>query len=118
LNVSLVVEHGSSRSGRWLRKNRTRLALWIAVVEGALVIFGVFPRWPAFVLGLALLAFYLVVGRNVRSDTIRQASWIGAVSQLLIVALPLILPLVTFAAILLLAILAVLAVAFLFLDRR
>ena len=68
-----------------------RLALWIAVVEAALVVFDVFPRWPAFVLGLALLAFYVVVGRNVRNDTIRQASWIAAVSQLLIVALPLIL---------------------------
>jgi hypothetical protein len=118
LNVSLVVEHGSSRSSRWLRKNRTRLALWIAVVEAALIIFDVFPRWPAFVLGLALLAFYFVVGRNVRSDTIRQASWVAAVSQLFIVALPLILPLLTLAAIVLLGILAVVAIAFLFLDRR
>jgi hypothetical protein len=116
--VVLVVEHGSSRSGRWLRKNRTRLALWIAVVEAALIIFDVFPRWPSFVLGLALLAFYFVVGRNVRNDTIRQASWIAAVSQLLIVALPLILPLLTLAAIVLLGILAVVAIAFLFLDRR
>ena len=114
----LVVEHGSSRSGRWLRKNRTRLAVWIAVVEAALVIFGVFPRWPAFVLGLALLAFYFVVGRNVRNDTIRQASWIAAVSQLCIVALPLVLPLLTLAAIVLLGILAVVAIGFLFLDRR
>jgi hypothetical protein len=116
--VVLVVEHGSSRSGRWLRKNRTRLALWIAVVEAALIIFDVFPRWPAFVLGLALLAFYFVVGRNVRNDTIRQASWVAAVSQLLIVALPLILPLLTLAAIVLLGILAVVAIGFLFLDRR
>jgi hypothetical protein len=118
LNVSLVVEHGSSRSGRWLRKNRTKLALWIAVVEAALIIFGVLPRWPTFVLGVALLAFYVVVGRNVRSDTVRQASWVGAVSQLFIVALPLILPLLTLAAIVLLGILAVIAIAFLFLDRR
>jgi hypothetical protein len=116
--VVLVVEHGSSRSGRWLRKNRTRLAVWVAVVEAALVIFGVFPRWPAFVLGLALLAFYFVVGRNVRNDTIRQASWIAAVSQLFIVALPLVLPLLTLAAIVLLGILAVVAIGFLFLDRR
>lgn len=116
--MDLVVEHGSSRSGRWLRRNRTKLALWIAVVEGALVVFDVIPRWPAFALGIALLAFYFVVGRNLRSDTIRQSSWIAAVSQLLIVGLPLILPLVTFAAIVLLAILAFFALAFLFLDRR
>ena len=114
----LVVEHESSRSGRWLRRKRTRLALWIAVFEAALVVFGVIPRWPAFVVALALLAFYVVVGRNVRSDTVRQVSWIGAVSQLLIVALPAVLALVTFAAIVLLAILAAIALAFLFLDRR
>ena len=114
----LVVEHGSSRSGRWLRKNRTRLAVWIAVVEAALIIFDVLPRWPTFALGLALLAFYFVVGRNVRNDTVRQASWIAAVSQLFIVALPLVLPLLTLAAIVLLGILAVVAIAFLFLDRR
>lgn len=114
----LVVEHGSSRSGRWLRKNRTRLALWIAVIEAALVVLGVIPRWPAFVLALALLAFYFVVGRNLRSDTIRNASWVAAVSQLLIVALPAILALLTFAAVVLIAILAFLALAVLFLDRR
>ncbi|HET9674599.1 MAG TPA: hypothetical protein VFP31_07275 [Gaiellaceae bacterium] len=114
----LVVEHGSSRSGRWLRRNRIRIALWIAVIEAALVIFHVVPRWPSFFLALALLAFYFFVGRNLRSDTIREASWIAAVSQLLIVALPAILALLTFAAIVLLAILAFLALAVLFLDRR
>ena len=114
----LVVEHESSRGGRWLRLHRTRLALWIAVLEAALVVFGVIPRWPAFILALALLAFYVFVGRNVRSDAVRHLSWIGAVSQLLIVVLPALLALITFAAIVAVAILAAVALAFLFLDRR
>lgn len=114
----LAVEHESSRSGRWLRNHRTRLGLWIAVFEAALVIFGVIPRWPAFVVALGLLVFYVFVGRKVRSDTIRHVSWIGAVSQLLIVALPALLALVTFVAIVVVAILAAIALAFLFLDRR
>src|SRR5918994_2523585 len=112
----LVVEHESSRSGRWLRHRRTRLALWIAVLEAALVVFGVIPRWPAFALALALLVFYVFVGRNVRSATLRHLSWIGAVSQLLIVALPALLALITFAAIVAVVILAAIALAFLFLD--
>jgi hypothetical protein len=116
--VVLVVEHESSRGGRWLRLHRTRLALWIAVLEAALVVFGVIPRWPAFILALALLAFYVFVGRNVRSDTVRHLSWIGAVSQLLIVVLPALLALVTFVAVVVLAILAAVALAFLFVDRR
>jgi hypothetical protein len=116
--VVLVVEHEASRGGRWLRSRRTRLALWIAVFEAALVVFGVIPRWPAFVVALGLLVFYVFVGRNVRSHTVRQLSWIGAVSQLLIVALPALLALITFAAIVAVAILAAIALAFLFLDRR
>ncbi len=114
----LVVEHDTSRGGRWLRLHRTRLALWIAVVEAALVVFGVIPRWPAFVVAVGLLAVYVFVGRTVRSDTVRNLSWIGAVSQLLIVALPVLLALITFAAIVAVAILAAVALAFLFLDRR
>jgi len=114
----LVVEHESSRAGRWLRLHRTRIALWIAVFEAALVVFGVIPRWPAFVVALGLLVFYVLVGRSVRSDTVRHISWIGAVSQLLIVALPAVLALITFAAIVLVVILAGVALAFLFLDRR
>jgi len=29
-----VIEHGTSKSGRWLRARRVRLVLWVAVVEG------------------------------------------------------------------------------------
>ncbi len=114
----LVVEHESSRGGRWLRRHRTRLALWIAVFEAALVVFGVIPRWPAFAVAFGLLVVYLVVSRTVRSDTLRNLSWIGAVSQLLIVALPALFALITFAAIVAVAILAAIVLAYLFLDRR
>ncbi len=116
--MDLVIDHESSRRGRWLRVRRTRIALWIAVFEAALVVFGVIPRWPAFFVALGLLVFYVVVGRRVRSDTVRHLSWIGAVSQLLIVALPALLAVVTFLAVVAVAILAAVALAFLFLDRR
>jgi uncharacterized membrane protein YphA (DoxX/SURF4 family) len=114
----LVVEHGTSRGGRWLRRYRTRAALWIAVVEAALILFGVIPRWPAFALAAALIIFWFLVGRNVRSDTVRQVTWIGAASQIMIAALPVLLAVLTFAAFAALAILAAVALAFLFLDRR
>jgi hypothetical protein len=115
--VVLVVEHGTSRGGRWLRRYRTRTALWIAVVEAALVVFGAIPRWPAFFLAVALILFWMLLGRKVGSDTIRQLTWIGAASQIMIVALPFLLALLTFAAFVALAILAMVALAFLFLDR-
>ena len=45
-----AIEHGSSRSGRWLRERRLRITLWIAAIEGLLYLFGVLHWWAAFVL--------------------------------------------------------------------
>ena len=116
--MTVVVEHGSSRSGRWLRRYRTRIALWIAVVEAALVVFGVIPKWPAFVVAVGLIALYLFVGRRFGSDTARQTTWIAALSQLLIVALPLLVGIVTLVAFVALAALVVVALVVLFVGRR
>lgn len=116
--MTVVVEHGSSRSGRWLRRHRTRIALWIAVVEAALVVFGVIPKWPAFFLAVGLILFYAFVGRNVALDALRQASWIAALSQLLIVALPFVIGLITLVAFVALALLVVVALVVLFAGRR
>ena len=52
------------RAGRWLRERRLRLALWIAVVEGLLVVFDVIPGWPALVVGALVVVFYVFVGRS------------------------------------------------------
>jgi hypothetical protein len=116
--MTVVVEHGSSRSGRWLRRNRIRIALWAAVLEAALVLFGLIPKWPAVLVAVALIALYAFVGRGLRSDTLRQTTWIAAVSQLLIVALPLLIGIVTLVAFVVLAILVVAALVFLFVRRR
>jgi hypothetical protein len=116
--VALVVEHGSSRGGRWLRRNRLRLALWIAVLEGLLVLVDVIPTWTAIAVAVGLVLFYVIVGRNVPSDTVRQVSWIGAVSQLLVATLPILIALLTMVAIIVLVIIAAVALALLFLDRR
>ena len=63
--------------------HRIRLALWIAVLEGARRL-RVIPRRLAVrsIIVLALLAFYIFVGRNViSSDTRPPALWIVAASH-------------------------------------
>ena len=53
-----VLDHGSSRSGRWLRGKRFRITLWIAAIEGLLYVVHVLHWWEAVVLaaiGVALL---------------------------------------------------------------
>ena len=112
-----VVEHGSSRTGRWLRERRLRIALWITVIEGVLVVFGPISRWIAVLVALGVIAFYFLVGRDLGSQTVRQASWIGAVSQAIVLLIPVLVVLVGTLALIAVAILALIALAALFSDR-
>ena len=86
--MSTVVEHGSSKLSRWLRGRRVRMAVWIALVEGVLVLFHVVPRWPAFGVAVVLIAAYLWAGRKARSASVRQSGWTIAASQALVLLIP------------------------------
>ena len=113
-----ALEHGTTAPGRWLRGRRVKIALWIAVAEGVLVVFDVIPGWVALVVGVSVIAFYLVVGRALRPDVARQASWIAALSQALVALVPALLFLLSALAILALGVLALVALIALFADRR
>ncbi len=117
-NVAGVLEHGQSRPARWLRDNRVRIALWIAVVEGVLVAFDVIDAWVAIVLGAILIAFWLTVGRNLRSGLARNSSWIAATSQAFVALVPFLVFIVGTLALIAVGILAVVALVVLFGDRR
>jgi cytochrome b561 len=114
-----TIEHGTSRPGRWLRARRTRISLGIAAVEALLV--AVFHDVSRFtVIGLAALAvvIYWYAGRNSRSDTVRQTTWIFAASQLLAVLAAILAFIVFWMAIVLVVIFALVALFFVFTDRR
>jgi hypothetical protein len=114
-----VIDHGTTRTGRWLRAHRLRFALWIAVVEGIVVALSKdFSRWALFALAIVALATYIFWGRNAESDTVRQGFWIAGASQSLVVLVTIlalyILPLL---ALILAAVFAAIALLFLFGDR-
>jgi hypothetical protein len=114
-----MIEHGTSRTGRWLRARRNRIAVSIAVVESiVVVIFHDVSRWS--VIGLALLAFvlYWFAGRTSRSDTFRQSSWIFATSQLLAVFAAILAFILLWTAILAVCVFAAIALFFVYTDRR
>jgi hypothetical protein len=117
LSGGQVFEHRSTRLGRWLRARRGRIALWIAVIEGVLVVFGPISRWIAVLVALGAIAFYFLAGRDLRSDAARQASWIGAASQALVLLVPVLVIVVGTLALIVVAILAVIALVALFSDR-
>src|SRR5919198_725411 len=99
-----VIEHRTSRAGRWLRARRTRIALWIAVIEGIII-------------AVPLLALYVVWGRNARSDTLRQLAWIAGASQAMAVVVTVLSFIVAWLALVIAGIFAAIALVFLLVDR-
>ena len=113
-----MIEHGGSRTSRWLREQRVRIALWIALAEGILILVGVIPKSVALLVALVVLALYFLVARERTSGTTREAFWIVAVSQAVIALVPLLLFVLGTIAIILVALIAVAALVVLFADRR
>jgi hypothetical protein len=113
-----AIEHGSSRSGRWLRERRIRFTLWIAAFEGLLYLFGVLHWWAAVLLAVIATALYWFAGRNSRSDTLRQVTWVFAAVQLLVLLVPLTLGILKAVAIAVIAVIAIFALVVLFTERR
>jgi hypothetical protein len=111
-----AIEHGSSRSGRWLRARRFRTTLWVAAIEGILYVVHVLHWWEAVVLAAIGVAIWLT-GRNHRSDSVRQLAWILAASQLLVLCVPIALAILKAIAIGVIAVLAIVALILLFTRR-
>jgi heme A synthase len=120
--VSISESHAAlqpSRTGRWLRERRIRIAFWIAAVEAVLVaIFHDVSRITVFVLAIAAVLAYFYAGRRTRSDTVHQSTWILAVSQLLAALAAIFAFIVFWSAIVLMAIFAIVALFYVFTDRR
>ncbi len=114
-----MIEHGTSRTGRWLRERRTRIALWIAVAEGILAAaLHDFTKWTVIAVAVPLILLYAVWGRTARSDTARQFTWIAGASQALAVVFVLVAFIIGLFVIALVALAAVVAIVFFFVDRR
>jgi hypothetical protein len=112
-----MIEQGSTRGGRWLRERRLRIAVWIAVIEGLLVVVHVIPKWLAIIVAGAVLVWYVLAGRRRTSGTTRQISWIAAASQAMLALIPVVAFFVTTVALIALGILAVVALIVLFTER-
>ncbi|HVC87866.1 MAG TPA: hypothetical protein VNC40_10630 [Gaiellaceae bacterium] len=114
---SHAIEHGSTRSGRWLRGRRFRLTLWIAAIEGLLYLFGALHWWAAVAIAAIAVGFWWFAGRSSRSDLVRQFAWIFAASQLLVLCVPIALALVKAVAIVVIVLIAIAALVFLITER-
>jgi hypothetical protein len=113
-----ALEHGTTRGGRWLRRYRVRIAVWVAVVEGALLVVGAIDRWGALFVAAVVIAAYFVLRPRVQSPLGRDVLWAAAVSQALVALVPILVIVVGTLALIAVGILAVVALIVLFSDRR
>ena len=112
-----VLEHGSTRTERWLRRHRPQIALVIALVEAILLVAGAISRPLAILVAVLVIGGYFWLGRRLRPPVAHDLAWIAAVSQALVALIPLLLFVVTAVAVVGIAILALVALIVLF-SRR
>jgi hypothetical protein len=110
--------HGLPRPGGYLRQHRIKLALWIAVIEGVLVLAHVLPHLAVYILALFALAFYVAVARKYHSTAAREAAWIFAASQVLTVLVPIVWHVTKLVAEVAVVVLAVAGLIFLFTEHN
>lgn len=89
----------------------------LAAVEGILIGVGVVPRWAAVGVAALLIFVYFAWGRTAQSPSVRQAIWAVALSQGIVLLVPLVLWAIGAAIIVALAVVAALVVVALIVDR-
>jgi hypothetical protein len=113
-----MVDHGTSRAGRWLEAKRIRIALWVAAAESLIVLFSHdVTKWTVIAVAIVSVICWLA-GRESNSHVVRQVLWIFAASQLLAVIAVILAWIVKWAVILAVVVFAVIGLAYLFLDYR
>jgi hypothetical protein len=111
-----VIEHRQSRFGRWLRERRVAIAVWIAVIEGLLLIVHAIPRLTL-AIAVAVVVVFFWLGHRLRPGPIRDIAWIAAVSQAFVMLIPILVIVVGTLAFVAVGILAALALVLLFTAR-
>ena len=112
-----VLEHRTTPLGRWLREYRTRIAIWIAVAEGLLIVVGAIPKYPAIFIALLIVIGYFAFGRRLTWYTGRQIAWIAGGSQAIVALVPVLAIVVGTLALVAVAVIAVVALVLIFSDR-
>jgi hypothetical protein len=114
-----AIESGSSKTGRWLRERRLKLAIWIAVFEGIVVALrGDVSRWTVVGIAALVLIIYVLLRDRIRWDAGHQVLWIVAASQALAVLVVILAFIVGSVALILVGLFAVIALVYLFSDLR
>jgi hypothetical protein len=111
-------ERERSGTALWLEARRLKIALGLAFFEGIIVALEKdFTRWTVIIISAPIIAFYVLAGRTLESDTGRQLAWIAAATQAFAILLCVIALLIGSFALILAGLLAAVAVILLLGER-
>src|SRR4029453_2390415 len=93
------------------------IAVWIAVIEGLLLILHAIPRLLTLAIAGIVVVVFFWLGHRLRPGPIRDVAWIAAVSQAFVMLVPILAIVVGTLALIAVGILAILALALPFTSR-
>jgi hypothetical protein len=117
ISVSSPATTQKPERGKLLESIWFRGAMLVAFVEGILVLFGLIPRWVAIGIAVAVVLGYFVRGRQVKDPSGRQALWAITLSQAVVLLVPILGWVLSAAALVIVAIIGVLVLVALIVDR-
>ena len=85
-----VVEHRQGPTTRWLHERRISLAIGVAIVEGVLIVAGELSKALALIVAIAVVAgYFFMLSDRLKQGVGREVAWIAAVSQAIVLLVPL-----------------------------
>ena len=117
LEPGAVVEHRQGPTARWLHERRISLAIGVAILEGVLIVAGELSKALALIVAIAVVVGYFTLADRLRAGVGRQLAWIAAVSQAIVMLVPLLVIVIGTLTLIAIAAVGILALVLLF-SRR
>jgi hypothetical protein len=117
LEPGAVVEHRQGPTARWFHERRVSLAIAVAILEGILIVADALSKPLALVVAIAVVVLYFTLADRLRPGVGREIAWIAAVSQAIVMLIPVLVILIGTLTLIGIAVIGVLALVLLF-SRR
>jgi hypothetical protein len=117
LEPSAVVEHRESATVRWLRERRISLAIGVAILEGVLIVAGELSKALALIVAIGVVVGYFMLSDRLKPGLGREIAWIAAVSQAIVMLVPLLVIVIGTLTLIGIAVIGLIALALLFTRR-
>ncbi len=111
-----MTDPAASRRPR-LSDTRVKIALFVAGFEGLLLLFGRLSRWVLIAVSIPVVLLYFMRGRELRPGLARNALWVVAAAQLLVIVVAIVAFFVSLLFVVLLGIFVGIAFLLIYLDQ-